>query len=158
MSVYATELIQKQTKGFITTPDNGIDMNKLRPVDFSGKMRIAKGVFNVPESGVQVGDIIVLCQLPKGAKVMPQSYVMFSGGNATNVVINVGSSDGQTSYLRGNDGEVQEDKLIELRGCIVNDYVMKTEDQVTLFITNGTFVKRSDSKAVIAYCITYVID
>lgn len=73
---------------------------KLYPVDLGGRVRLIHGAVTVP-SGVTpaVGDKVMLCRLPKGARVLPSSMIHFQSGQNASLTVDVGDAGDDDRYL-----------------------------------------------------------
>lgn len=76
--------------------DNSLG-GKLMPTDLCGRVRYI-GAKVTPASSGSAGDVVKLCVVPAGARVLPLSEIHFEGGQGTGTLVKVGDADDDDRY------------------------------------------------------------
>lgn len=71
---------------------------KLMPTDFAGRVRYI-GAKVTPTSSGASGDVVKLCKVPAGARILPISNIHFEAGQVASMTVKVGDADDDDCYL-----------------------------------------------------------
>lgn len=63
--------------------------DELKPSDFYGRLRVATFHYKTPTTGLEIGDTVQLCKLPKGACVMGGAITWEAMGTSATIQLGV---------------------------------------------------------------------